>query len=105
MSLSTKIEAVARSQDVLNLLEHIAWTDTILPALLKHRAGFEEQLVGAVLGNRPVLINGQTVTPEQLAGRIDGLTYALRLIESILARGEKALAELNSVGMSVDVQK
>lgn len=98
MSLSSNLESIARAEDVQNLLDHIAWTDTILPALLKHRAGFESQLVEAVLGHRPVMITGQTLSPEQLAGRIDGLSYSIKLIEDILKRGTRALQEMQQIG-------
>jgi hypothetical protein len=98
MPLETQLEAVARAEDVQNLLDHIAWTDTILPALLKHRAAYEAQLVNCVLGQRTVLLNGQVLTPEQLAGRIDGMTYTIRVFEDVLRAGERALQSLKNVG-------
>jgi hypothetical protein len=101
MSLSSNIESIARAEDTTNLLDHIAWTDTIKPALLKHRAAFESQLVGAVLGNRPVTISGQVVTAEQIAGRIDGITYSIKLLEDILRNGERALEALNAAGLAL----
>ena len=100
MSLASNLESIARAEDTNNLLDHIAWTETILPAILKHRAGFEAQLVGSVLGHRAVLVNGQTLTPEQLAGRIDGITYTIKLLEDILRKGERAMAEMNNLGFT-----
>jgi len=100
MSVSTNLESIARAEDTNNLLDHIAWTDTILPSLLKHRAAFEAQLVGAVLGRPVTLLNGQSLSPEQLAGRIDGITYTIKLLEDILRKGERAMAEMNSLGFT-----
>lgn len=98
-------EDAARAEDLSDLLQHIAWTDTLHPALVRQRDNYAKMLVGAVLG-RPVEIRSgggviHTLTKEQLAGRIDGIDYVLDIIEKILAKGSAAVLELRNAGISL----
>lgn len=97
-------EIAARAQDVGDLLEHIAWAETIRPALIRERENYSKLLVGATLG-LPVQAETAggvvTITREQLAGKIYGIDYILDLFEKILARGDRAIAELKSSGVTI----
>ena len=101
MNIDTSVKAVAQAEDVFNLLEHIAWTETILPKLLAYKEGVERQLIEAVLGQKPQLINGQFLTAEQLAGKVFGINFVVSLLKDILTRGDKALIDLKTAGFTL----
>jgi hypothetical protein len=88
---------VAQAEDTYDLLEHIAWTDVLRPKLIEARDQYSKALVNHLLG--APLQDG--LTKEQLAGKIYGITFIISLIESILTRGERALADLKSIGISL----
>ena len=78
-----------------NMLEHLAWTDTLEPQLLAHREALVQQLTESVLGRTPfVQTNAQGIAvplkPEHLAGRIAGIDFMLKLMRKILTDGDKA---------------
>lgn len=98
------VEAI-RSDDLLDLLEHIAWTDTLRPALLTARDQYTKQLVAATLGV-PVEITTRgghaiAITREQLAGRISGIDFILDLITKILSRGSTARDSLRDLNLNL----
>jgi hypothetical protein len=101
MNVNSAVENVARAEDLQNLLDHIAWTETLKPALLKAKATFEGQLVQATLGNAPTDAHGQVVTVAQLAGRAYGLAFVVELVEDILRRGGRSLDALKSFGVNI----
>jgi|WetSurMetagenome_2_1015567.scaffolds.fasta_scaffold138310_2 hypothetical protein len=91
---------VAKGEDTRNLLDHIAWTDVIEPELEKRKALYGKLLVAAVLGSK-ITIPGSSgptdLTPEQLAGRIDGINFIQTLLKRILRDGASAFSTLNDL--------
>ena len=94
----------AKGEDLGSLLDHIGWTEVLRPALLRERDVYTKLLVGATLG-APVSINTSsgavTLSSEQLAGKIYGIDYILDVVEKILTRGARAVAELRSHGVNL----
>lgn len=99
MNTSPLVDA-AKGEDLADLLEHIAWVDIIRPALVKQRDNYTKMLVGSVLGYSLKNESGESVSKEQLAGKISGIDYVFDLLESLLARGERARKQLNLMGIS-----
>ena len=89
--------AAAKAEDTFDLLQHIAWTYVLKPKLFIVREQYSKALVSHLLGS-PL---PEGLTKEQLAGRIYGIDFIIATIESVLTRGEKAVAELNSHGISL----
>lgn len=90
-----KLVAVAKAEDTFDLLDHIAWTGVIKPALDLEFKKYTELLVLEALGNP--LPGG--LTREQVAGKCYGIQYISSLFEQILKRGEKALQDLQATGL------
>ena len=87
MNTTTVVKA-AQGADVQDLLNHIAWTDVILPKIDEARKTLTQQLVNLVLtapGQRP---NGET--QEQIAGKLYGLNYITTTLQRILSEGAGA---------------
>jgi hypothetical protein len=90
-----KIEHAIIADDLENLLDHIAWTNTVKPALESHRAKFQTLLVQSVLGQQIIDQNtGGIVSKEMLAGRIEGIDWLDKFLTGVLRRGERALSVL-----------
>jgi hypothetical protein len=92
------VEAAARGTDLADLLNHIAWTDIIVPELTKAKDRYSTTLVQKVLGNS----NSSTLTIEQLAGRIAGIEFVYDLLTRIVERGEKASTILQEQQYTLD---
>lgn len=93
-----------KAEDLQNLLDHIAWTDTIRPALLRERDNLTKLLVDATLGlpiQQRTVSGPVTISKEQLAGKIFGVDYVFSLFEKILAKGETAERELKAMGVNL----
>lgn len=94
----------AKAEDLHDLLNHIAWTDVVRPALLREREVFTKLLVASTLG-APVQVPSSSgpvpVTREQLAGKIYGIDYITGLMEKILDKGVRAVEELNRAGVHI----
>jgi hypothetical protein len=91
-------EAVARAEDLAELLDHIAWRETILPALNKLSQRYQDLLTKAILGSKIVLateLGPAELSAVQLAGRVEGIAFITKLFESVLARGETAIKTLD----------
>lgn len=94
----------AKAEDLDNLLDNIAWTDTVRPALIRERDLLTDQLVSSTLG---LPIQAKTtqgpveITREQLAGKIFGINYIMALFEKLLLRGATASTQLKSLGINV----
>lgn len=87
--------AVAKREDLINLLGHIAWTDILYPRLTRHKQALMDLLVRATLEGGNIQTNtGATLTKEMIAGRIEGIAWVTKLIESVLKEGERALSVL-----------
>lgn len=93
-----------KADDLEDLLHHIAWTDTVQPALRKERDLLTRALVNSTLG-LPVQAKTSSgvveVTREQLAGKIYGIDYITTLLEKILTRGETAEKHLKDLGINL----
>jgi hypothetical protein len=90
---------IAQAEDTFDLREHIAWTDVIKPRLMGRRDSYAKQLVNHLLGGS--LPNN--LTKEQLAGKIYGIDEILSLMESILRDGKRALDEIQSKGVNIQL--
>lgn len=95
---SKSAENYARSEDLISLLNSIAWTDTIAPALENEKQRLQNMMVASVLGTPVVGATGRAVTSEQLAGMCYGIDFITRLFRDILRRGEIAIRELEREG-------
>lgn len=80
----------AQGIDTQDLLNHIAWTDVILPKLLEAKSIITSQLVTATLSPS----KEGTCTKEQLAGQLFGIDYITKTIEKILREGSSASESL-----------
>jgi len=88
---------VAKAEDTYDLLNHIAWTDVVRPRLEQEVKNLSSILVAEALGTP---ISGGR-TREQIAGICYGINYMIHLFEKIMESGERALAELNSLGVAI----
>lgn len=98
MNNNDRLEAVAKSEDTRDLLEHISWTVLVKPAMLKKKNDLTTLLVGSVLGQAMP----NNLTKEQVAGFIFGIDEIIRMFEKILRDGERALTQLESQGFHID---
>jgi len=94
----------AKAEDLGSLLDHIGWTEVLRPALIREKEVYTKLLVSSTLG-MPVTITTATgpvsLSQEQLAGKIYGIDYILDVVEKILSRGARAVAELRSRGVNL----
>lgn len=84
------------ANELIDLLEHIAWEQTVKPALDRHAETYKNLLVQSVLGRPIVNHDGTPMSKEILAGRIEGIEWLERFIISVLKRGERGDAYLRS---------
>lgn len=97
MTNEERLVAVAQAEDTYDLLQHIAWTDILLPQLEKEKKAALEAIAAFHLGTP--LPNGVTV--EKLAGKAYGINYVTQKIENVLTRGKKALGEIQEQGIHI----
>lgn len=94
----------AKAEDLNSLLDHIAWTDVLRPALMQERDRYTKLLVSSTLG-APIQVQTATgpvsLSREQLAGKIYGIDSIVDLMERILSRGLRGIAELKSRGVNI----
>ena len=93
-----------KATDLDDLLEHIAWVDTLRPALLRERDLLTRSLVNSTLGlpiQAKTLTGTVEITREQLAGKIYGIDYIMTIMEKILSRGEVAERQLKDLGINI----
>lgn len=85
--------AVARAEDLGDLLNHIAWTDTLQPLFDKIKHDYSAMLVKSVLGYK-VTVQGasgpEALTVEQLAARVDSIEWLEKKIREIIRQGHLA---------------
>jgi len=95
--LTSKFEAAARATDLDDLLHHIAWEETLRPAIQTYRATYQNLLVQSVLGQVVQDRNtGNTISKEVLAGRIDAIDWLERYLTSVMRKGSNANEFLRS---------
>lgn len=92
MTRHDALVSAAQSEDLQNLLEHIAWTDVVLPRLQRLKDQYSKALVAHLLG-QPL---PQNLTKEQVAGKIYGIDQIIALFNQILTQGEKAVLNLQT---------
>lgn len=91
------IENVLRADDLSDLLDHIAWEQTVQPALDKYRENYQNLLVKSVLGQAVVdNQSGQIISKEMLAGRIEGIDWIKKFLLHVLRKGEASKADMAS---------
>lgn len=95
--------AVAKSEDLVNLLNHIAWTDVISPKLTELKSQYTKVLTAAVLGT-PIVINGVPITKEQIAGRIEGIDFIYGLFAKILKEGARAIEKYKNININLSTE-
>lgn len=80
----------AQGQDTEDFLEHIGWTDVLRPKLLAAKEILTKQLVDLTL-SKPDPANENR---EQIAGKLWGIDWVIKQIETHVSRGRSASAEL-----------
>lgn len=93
----SRLISAAKAEDTYDLMQHIAWTDVVQPALDREVRRYSEMLVANALGTP--MPGG--LTREQVAGMCYGIQFVSRLLEKILKDGEKALKSLQDEGISL----
>lgn len=96
-----RLKSVAEADATAEFMESIGWTEVVLPKLLKQKGLYTDLLVQAVLSNTPPTMDGHETTREQLAGRVYGIDFTIRLLESILRNGGAALEKLEAQGLQI----
>lgn len=91
MEKTEALKAVAKADEIAELLEHVGWQDHLKPALAKLRENAVQQLIRSTLG----LPNRTDQTPQQAAGVVYGIDFILSLIEAALVKGDKAHHEIS----------
>lgn len=81
----------AQGIDTEAFLDHIAWTDVIKPELEHQKSILSAKLVGSVLRQ----LGPMDETREQLAGKIIGIEFVMKLISDLVSKGRKAQEELS----------
>lgn len=104
MKLESTYTDAYKADDLSDLLDHIAWVDTLRPALLHERDTLTRALVNSTLG-LPIQAKTTTgpveITREQLAGKIYGIDYIMTLMEKVLTRGDAATKYLKDIGINI----
>lgn len=91
MNNSDALKAVAKADEIAELLEHVGWTEHLEKSLDTLRETAVQQLIRATLG----LPNRSDQTPEQAAGVAYGVDFLKTTIERALVKGDKAHYEIN----------
>jgi hypothetical protein len=94
----SKVVDAAMAEDLGDLLDHIAWTDVLRPAIQTTRVALSSRLTASVLGCAP---EGER-SSQQLAGMLYGLDLVVTSIEKILRKGASAAESLRANGFSLD---
>jgi hypothetical protein len=91
MTKPEALKAVAKADEIAELLEHVGWTDNLKKSLDTLRETAVQQLIRSTLG----LPSAGPQTPTQAAGVAYGIDYLLATIEAALIKGDKAHYEIN----------
>lgn len=89
----------AQAQDLKSLLQDIAWTDVLLPKIRAAREQYLNLLVNATLGQPVRFQTGEAISKEQIAGRVHGIDFIVKLIEKVLENGGRAEIALTEAGI------
>jgi hypothetical protein len=106
-ALTDRAISVAKAKDLEDLLDHIAWTDTLRPALVDFKNVLASQLVQVTLGH-PIEVqtssgNSVPISREQLAGQIYGIDWLMKFVERVLDKGHVSADELKRLGISLSL--
>ena len=85
-----QIQALQGS-DTLDLLDHIAWNEVVLPRMREAQQILTRRLVELTL--TPPTTGSES--REQVAGKIFGIDFAIRTIEGIVRQGRDAASILS----------
>lgn len=88
MDSAKNLTSISQAEDVRNLLDHIAWRETIKPKLDDLRRQWGKALVAALLSDQP---HQQAV---RLAARIEAFDFVEDFFTRILREGERAAIEM-----------
>ena len=91
------ILAAMQGADTEDFLQHIAWQEVVLPELRKTITILTKQLVDSTLVPSK---EGQP-SKEQIAGKLFGIDWTIKVIEDIVSKGKVASKELASHNYSV----
>lgn len=97
LNYADQVMAVAKMEDTLDLLSHIAWTDTIKPELEKQVRVYSEMLVNDALG----VPLPEGLTREKIAGMCYGISWISKFLDRVLRDGEKAVKDLHLSGFTL----
>jgi hypothetical protein len=101
MTTDKLVQDIAKADDLIDLMDHIAWEKTIAPALAQYKDNYQTLLVQAVLGQSVVdTQTGQVISKEMLAGRIEGINWINKFLLSVIKRGQLSHSELNRYSVS-----
>jgi hypothetical protein len=89
----------AQAVDTTDLLDHLAWTEVLEPALKKYRDQISTELYTRIL-NRTIDPNSPTI--EQLAGKVAGIDWVFTLLKRILREGGNAKNVLRELDINVE---
>lgn len=101
MDNQARLEAIAHATDVNDFQEHVGWTLTVLPNLLKRKDLLTSALIASVLTNTPANYEGREITKEQLAGYVSGIDYIIKFFQDTMKKGEKALRDFADQGIHI----
>jgi len=86
---------IRKSEDLLNLLEHVGWTEVLRPQIEAALDRYKRLLPKLVLNTG--LAQKIGITKEEVAGRIVAFEFLIETIETVLKKGAKAFQELNEL--------
>lgn len=98
MAVTHLHEDAAMAEDLGDLLDHLAWTDVLRPALLRTKSQISQRLASAVLGTAG---ESEKCTAQQLAGMSYGIDAVITAVEGILRKGRMAAETLRLEGFQL----
>jgi len=90
MNKQEALKAVAKADQIAELLEHVGWTENLKKSLDDLRETAVQQLIKSTLG----LPSAGGQTPQQAAGVAYGVDFLLTTVETALVKGDKAHYEI-----------
>lgn len=85
------LNAAYKGKDTEDFLQHIAWTDVLLPEFARSKKLLTDKLVGSILHPASAVDE----TREQIAGKLYGIDFAVSLIERTVREGRRAQEALS----------
>lgn len=89
--IPTKLaKAASAKAEVEDFMQHLGWAEHIAPVLEAYKRNQSDALVGAVLGESLVTVDGVQLSKEQIAGRIAGIMWLEKVLAQIIRHGKSA---------------